>query len=479
MSIFDLFKRDRGALEDDRFNQENIEARNQEFVAAMPAPFQPTNPVEQRLAQRTMRLVPGSLDTREGPMPEGQQGPGAPVTPEYGQYNDPMTVYRNQMQEKYSSRMEYAQQELDRKMNNPFFKVTDLIADVTRETVGLPFNILTGGNAFDYDPSNDARTSTRDRLKTLEDLQGENNRLYMEGVNARGVAMEDATNARRQTDINAMTANTGQRLYNKYDTGKYTLPSQQAHRDHYERTGEDRPELLEYNQQLEFSRNPETNVVEAYQRNPDGTRYRLGDASDLGAGIDQASRARAAKSWDTAADAWMLSSEKVNQAASSRQTRQQTMNAQIAIIRELAAKASGMGVLFSGLPGTDYIAYQKALGTLKAIIGFNELRALKDSGATLGQVAVMELEALQSIQGSLEQGLPEEMILDTVDQIEATATRMEQAIIDHNADQISRYGTRGNRAANPYGAGYKGPGQNTQATPSVLNNDPNLKILDD
>jgi hypothetical protein len=297
--------------------------------------------------------------------------------------------------------------------------------------------------------------------------------MYMDSLEARGVAMEDATNARRQTDINAITAATGSRVFNQIDTGKFRPDSVQAVQDNYQRTGQIDYSLLIPNQNLEFMRNPETNVVEVYQRNPDGSKYRLGDASTIGVEIDGASRTAAAKSWDIAADSWMSQSEKSIQAAASRQTRQQTMSAQIAIIRELAAKASGMGVLLSGLPGTDYKALQRALDTLKGIIGFNELRALKDSGATLGQVAVAELDALQAIQGSLDQGLPEDMILETVDRIEQRANTMEQAIVDYNADQIARYGTRGNRAANPYGSGYKGPGQNTQPSTPASSTTPN------
>ena len=467
MGIMDFLRRSRGALDDDGraddyFTPENVEARNQASGLTSTAPFVPTNPVENRLAQRTMNLVPGSLDPRMGQMPEGQQGPPQMVTPQYGEFISPRQAYRNQVQEALAERMQYQQAELDRKMNNPFFKVTDLIADVGRNTIGLPFNMVTGGQAFTYDPDNDARTATRRRLTTLEDLQFANNNMYMDSLEARGVAMEEATNARRQTDINAITASTNARLFNNIDTGKFTPESLQAVQDNYLRTGQIDYSQLKPNQNLEFMRNPETNVVEVYQRNPDGSKYRLGDASTIGVEIDGASRARAAKSWDDAADSWLTSSEKSMQAATSRGTRQQTLNDQIAIIRNLASKASGMGVLLSGLPGSDYRALQQALLTVKGIIGFNELRALKDSGATLGQVAVAELDALQAIQGSLDQGLPEDMILETVDRIEATASRMEQAIIDHNADQIARYGTRGNRAANPYGSGYKGPGQTTQ-----------------
>ena len=240
MGIMDFLRRSRGALDDDGraedyFTPENVEARNQASGLTNTAPFVPTNPVEARLAQRTMNEI---VPARPAGMQPPEMGIGAPVaTPaEYGQYVSPRQAYRNQVQAALAERMQYQQAELDRKMNNPFFKVTDLIADVGRNTIGLPFNMVTGNQAFTYDPDNDARTATRRRLETLEDLQFQNNNMYMDSLEARGVAMEDATNARRQTDINAITASTGQRLYNKYDTGKFTLASQQAHRDHFERT---------------------------------------------------------------------------------------------------------------------------------------------------------------------------------------------------------------------------------------------------
>ena len=50
------------------------------------------------------------------------------------------------------------------------------------------------------------------------------------------MAMEDATNARRQTDINALTAATGSRVFNQIDTGKFTPDSVQAVQDNYQRT---------------------------------------------------------------------------------------------------------------------------------------------------------------------------------------------------------------------------------------------------
>lgn len=46
-----------------------------------------------------------------------------------------------------------------------------------------------------------------------------------------------------------------------------------------------------------------------------------------------------------------------------------------------------------------------ALGTIRANIGFQEYRDLKESGSSLGNMAVKEMENLQSLQGVLDQGL--------------------------------------------------------------------------
>lgn len=475
MGIFDIFKREQGALDESGyFSPESVAARDQQYIDTMPAPFRPTNPVEQRLAERTMRLIPDSrIDPQMGQLPADQQGPPAPL---YGQYESGRRVLRDQKQEAYANRMQYAQQELDKKLSNPFFKVTDLISDVARETIGLPFNILTGGNAFDYDPDNDARTSTRKRLESLEALQSENNDLYQNSLEARGVAMEAATNQRMNAETNARNAAIAANPFNQFDTGKSTYASQQAYLDHLGATGEGRPDLLVPNRQLKYMRNPETNLVEVFQVNPDGSEYRLGNASELGMSIDAGARVSAAKSWNEAADSWANQSEKYRQVTATRETRTRTMANQIAIIRDLAEKASGYGGLLKSLPNSDYQTFATALGVLKGIIGFNELRALKESGATLGPIAVMEMQALQAVQGNLTETLPADIILANIDEIESRSQVMEQAMVDYQADQIAQYGTRANRAANPYGAAY---GQESQTDAPVPPSNPNMTLLDD
>jgi hypothetical protein len=216
-----------------------------------------------------------------------------------------------------------------------------------------------------------------------------------------------------------------------------------------------------------------------FQENPNGPTLKLGEVGDVGIGIDDRARREAASAWDEAATSWMNEADYAVTRAASKDIRRQTMMNQIDIIRRLADKAAGMGVLLSGLPGSDYKQLEQALSTLSGIIGFNELRAMKESGATLGQIAVVELQQLNRVQGSLDMALPAESILSTVDDIEMYVDQMESSLDAYTADQIARYGTRGNRVANPYGAGYKGPGQSTQAASPEANNDPNIDLKDD
>lgn len=64
-------------------------------------------------------------------------------------------------------------------------------------------------------------------------------------------------------------------------------------------------------------------------------------------------------------------------------------------------------IIQSKIPGTQAFDLAQRIQTLKANIGFNELQAMRaasPTGGALGQVAVQELEALQSVLGSLDQG---------------------------------------------------------------------------
>lgn len=63
----------------------------------------------------------------------------------------------------------------------------------------------------------------------------------------------------------------------------------------------------------------------------------------------------------------------------------------------------------SHVPGTDSYTLARKIDTIKANIGFDELQAMREAsptGGALGQVAVQEINYLQSTLGSLDIGLP-------------------------------------------------------------------------
>ena len=81
----------------------------------------------------------------------------------------------------------------------------------------------------------------------------------------------------------------------------------------------------------------------------------------------------------------------------------------IALVDEALGKASrwntGFGALLSAIPESDAKDFGALVESIKANIGFNELsamRAASPTGGALGQVAVQELNFLQSVLGSLD-----------------------------------------------------------------------------
>jgi len=72
---------------------------------------------------------------------------------------------------------------------------------------------------------------------------------------------------------------------------------------------------------------------------------------------------------------------------------------------KISRKTTGFGALLSFIPESDAKDFEKLVESIKANIGFNELsamRAASPTGGALGQVAVQELNFLQSVLGSLD-----------------------------------------------------------------------------
>jgi hypothetical protein len=89
-------------------------------------------------------------------------------------------------------------------------------------------------------------------------------------------------------------------------------------------------------------------------------------------------------------------------------------------------KALGIGSLAAGVPGTAAHNLSKLLGGIKANIGFDRLQEMRNNsptGGALGQVAIAELERLESVRGSIVQS-------QTKEQFEYNMKRLKNEYLD-------------------------------------------------
>lgn len=101
------------------------------------------------------------------------------------------------------------------------------------------------------------------------------------------------------------------------------------------------------------------------------------------------------------------------------------------------------------IPGSKGTDLEKKLDTIKANIGFKELRQMREespTGGALGQIAVKELDYLQSVEGSLDQVQSEAQLRATLQTVDASLARLQQALgsgATSQADSIlSKYGIK-------------------------------------
>lgn len=92
---------------------------------------------------------------------------------------------------------------------------------------------------------------------------------------------------------------------------------------------------------------------------------------------------------------------------------------------------TGLGGTLAMLPGTDARKLQNKLTTIKANLGFDRLQQMRDAsptGGALGQVAVKEIEFLQSTVATLDQLDSPAALKEALDKIEASYKRWLDAI---------------------------------------------------
>lgn len=79
------------------------------------------------------------------------------------------------------------------------------------------------------------------------------------------------------------------------------------------------------------------------------------------------------------------------------------------------------GAVVGNVPGTDPYDLRRTIDTIKANIGFDRLQQMREespTGGALGQVAVQELTALQSVLGSLDANQDSEQVLENLERVQ-------------------------------------------------------------
>ena len=105
---------------------------------------------------------------------------------------------------------------------------------------------------------------------------------------------------------------------------------------------------------------------------------------------------------------------------------------------------TGFGGLLANLPGTEARSLQSDIKTIQANLGFNELAKMREqspTGGALGQVAVKEIEFLQSTVANLDQLQDAASLRKALNEIRASYERWVSAVNEGNA-QPTQTGAR-------------------------------------
>jgi hypothetical protein len=97
------------------------------------------------------------------------------------------------------------------------------------------------------------------------------------------------------------------------------------------------------------------------------------------------------------------------------------VNGAITKAKGLVSRTStGFGSLLSGIPTTDARALEGQLNVVKANLGFDRLRQMREeskTGGALGSIAVKELERLEAAVATLDTGLKGQQLIDALDAV--------------------------------------------------------------
>jgi len=110
------------------------------------------------------------------------------------------------------------------------------------------------------------------------------------------------------------------------------------------------------------------------------------------------------------------------------------------VLKNASWHNTGFGSWLSILPGSSAYDLKKAIDQIKANIGFQELNAMRaasPTGGALGQIAVQELNMLQSVLGSLDTAQSESQLKENLNSIKTHFKNWKAAVNEANGSNNS------------------------------------------
>jgi len=362
---------------------------------------QANNLVAQEFAQQTMTPLP-----RETTMLPPEGGLGAP-TQQLGPqtYSDPAAAtrrYYDRLADQERARETARAQE---QLSDPMFRFRDTMTDVARNTIGLPFNILSGGQAFNNDPSREAQSRHEARLTELDKLNGANANLYDSARDKRFAVLDDMQNKRYVAATNRLTAVGQNRLFKSNNPDFYTVESQAAAQRLAEQgapLSAQRAALVTRDKYREIT--DKNGRVALYDKE---TGEFMGYKFDFNDELKQQEIIETSQNFTKAQGVYHEDRPRMQRTirtfASKRDAIEREVNA---VLELLDGKTQAIGGVLQYIPGTDRKTIEGKIQMLVANIGFAEIQKMREqskSGGALGQVTEKELAFLQAVLGRLSQ----------------------------------------------------------------------------
>lgn len=392
----------RGAL-DLVGSKDDESTANTEFLADTKPITQAYTPpsrsmVAQEFAEQTMTALPRTPQE----LAIGEMGPPLPNPQTYRDPAAATRAYYDRLVDQERARETARAKE---QLSDPMFRFRDTVTDVARNTIGLPFHIMSGGQAFNNDPSREVQSRHEQRLKELDALNGTNSELYDKAKDSRFFALEAARNQRYVASTNRLNANAQSNIFKSNNPDFYTVDSQAAAQRLAEQgapLSEQRAALVTRDKYREVS--DLNGRVALYNKE---TGDFVGYKFDFNNELKQKEMLATSENFTKAQGVYHADRPMMSRAIRSFGSKRDRVEKNVMEAKQLLSEfTTEVGGVLQFVPGADARTLRNVLDTLKANIGFgqiSEMRQESKGGGALGQVTEKELKFLQNVLANLDQ----------------------------------------------------------------------------